>query len=1083
MNPLIKNFIFILLIFLTVSSVFTMFSQTAQNPQTVPLTEVVKNINEGNVKKIVVEGNNITATLQDDSQVKAEKETEAALSQSLTNYGANQEALKVVAIEMKQESGWLSWLGPISAFALPLIIFAFFFFMIFRQAKVGASQAFDFSRARAKLFGAEGHPKDTITFKDVAGLAEAKEELKEIVEFLKFPKKFLAMGARIPRGVLLMGPPGTGKTLLARAVAGEAHVPFFHISGSEFVEMFVGVGAARTRDLFNTAKKAAPSIIFIDELDAVGRHRGTGLGGGHDEREQTLNQILTEMDGFERDTNVIVTAASITGETPVLIKRGGKCELSPIAKVIDSYYQESEGDTEKKTPDLEVLGFEKKISTGGTKNNLYFSNSAFKKVRSVFRHRVDEIYEIEYSGGKIRTTGNHSLFVATRWGLKAKMVSEMQPGDVLLNLPCRANRTNDKKEIRSHQFNEEFNLELSVWQPLFEKFEPINLAYQYALANVSQASQTQLGKTLGFSQRTIGKWQQGLCGPRVLSKNYYQHKDILPEIVKVTPDLMRLFGYYTAEGYARKEIDFCLNRNEGQKIEDIKTLMKNLFNLEPQRIRHITPNAVNITYQCTPLANFFAHYCGKGAKNKHIPSFLFEAPFEYFQEFFRGYFWGDGHIDKQKRGEATSVSKQLILELNWLFRMHGLKSYVHSFTVKEGRRINFGKPLPETIAWRLGFGKTQNPLSVLDERKKGNVNRAIVKNIKKLPYDGYVYDFCGCENEAFFAGESPVLAHNTNRPDVLDPALLRPGRFDRRVVLDLPDINDREAVLKIHAKGKPLSLNVNLREIAERTPGFSGADLANLMNEAAILSARRNKQQVFQEELLESIDKVLLGPERRSHILSKDEKLIAAYHEAGHALVASSLPRAEPVRKISIIARGRAAGYTLKLPMEEKHLKNKSDFTADLAMFLGGYVAEELVFGEITTGASNDLEKASELARSLVKEYGMSERLGPIAFGEKEELVFLGKDIGEQRNYSEKVAEQIDEEVSRFMKEARAAARTILKKRRAILNKIAKTLAEKETIEREEYEALIKGAKSVTIKTAINKPVADKFKKFRVKEI
>ena len=608
-----------------------MFSQTTQNAKEIPLTEVVQKINQGEVKTIVVEDNNITVTFQDGSQAKSKKETETALSQSLVNYGVNQEALKGVEIESKEATGWLSWLGPISIFVLPLLIFVFFFWMIFRQAKVGASQAFDFSRAKARLFGAEGHSKDIITFKDVAGLTEAKEELKEIVEFLKFPKKFLAMGARIPRGVLLMGPPGTGKTLLARAVAGEAHVPFFHISGSEFVEMFVGVGAARTRDLFNTAKKAAPSIIFIDELDAVGRHRGAGLGGGHDEREQTLNQILTEMDGFERDTNVIVTAA-------------------------------------------------------------------------------------------------------------------------------------------------------------------------------------------------------------------------------------------------------------------------------------------------------------------------------------------------------------------------------------------------------------------------------------------------------------------TNRADVLDPALLRPGRFDRRVVLDLPDINDREAVLKIHVKGKPLSLTVNLREIAERTPGFSGADLANLVNEAAILAARRNKQQVSQEELLESIDKVLLGPERRSHILSKDEKLIAAYHEAGHALVASSLPHAEPVRKISIIARGRAAGYTLKLPSEEKHLKTKTEFMADLAMFLGGYAAEELVFGEITTGASNDLEKASELARSLVKEYGMSE-LGPITFGEKEELVFLGKDIGEQRNYSEKTATEIDEEVSRFMKEARTTARTILKKRRAILNKIAKTLAEKETIERGEYEALIKGGKPIAIKNTTNKPVVSKFKKFRVKEI
>ncbi|MDP3990813.1 MAG: ATP-dependent zinc metalloprotease FtsH [Candidatus Nealsonbacteria bacterium] len=625
MKPLIKNFVFILIIFLVVSSLFALFSQPLEKEKEISLTKLVEDINNGEIKEILVSGNNITITYQNDSKAKSKKEIESALSESLLNYGVNQEMLKKVDIRAEESGGVMSWLGPASLFLFPLLIIGVFFWMIFRQAKLGATQTFNFSKARARLFGAEGQPKEKITFKDVAGSLEAKEELKEIVDFLKTPKKFLNMGARIPRGVLLMGPPGTGKTLLARAVAGEAHVPFFHISGSEFVEMFVGIGAARTRDLFATAKKAAPSIIFIDELDAVGRHRGTGLGGGHDEREQTLNQILTEMDGFERDTNVIVMAA-------------------------------------------------------------------------------------------------------------------------------------------------------------------------------------------------------------------------------------------------------------------------------------------------------------------------------------------------------------------------------------------------------------------------------------------------------------------TNRPDVLDSALLRPGRFDRRVVLDLPDINDREEILKIHAKGKPLAINVNLREIAERTPGFSGADLANLVNESALFAARRNKLQVFQEELLESIDKVLLGPERKSHILSEKEKNVAAFHEAGHALVSSSLPQAEPVRKISIIARGRAAGYTLKLPTMERHLKTKSEFLADLATFLGGYCAENLVFGEITTGASNDLEMASELARKLVKEYGMSEKLGPISFGEKEELIFLGKELGEQRNYSEKVAAEIDNEVSNLMKHAQQTAKTILKKRRALLNKIAHTLAEKETIEREEFEKLVKPVKKEKAKTI-------RIKKFRVKEI
>ncbi|MBI2042434.1 MAG: ATP-dependent zinc metalloprotease FtsH [Candidatus Nealsonbacteria bacterium] len=604
MKNLLRNFVFVILIFLSISAIFALVYQPFEEIKQLPLTQLAQDVNEGRIQKIVVEGNNVTITYLDASNAQTKKETETALSQSLNNYGVDKEKLRAVQIETKEDRGLAFWMGPISLFLFPLLIFGVFFWLIFRQARAGASQAFTFSKAGARLFGAEGHPKEKITFKDVANLVEAKEELKEIVDFLKNPKKFLDMGARIPRGVLLMGPPGTGKTLLARAVAGEAHVPFFHISGSEFVEMFVGVGAARVRDLFSTAKKAAPSILFIDELDAVGRHRGTGIGGGHDEREQTLNQILTEMDGFERDTNVIVCAA-------------------------------------------------------------------------------------------------------------------------------------------------------------------------------------------------------------------------------------------------------------------------------------------------------------------------------------------------------------------------------------------------------------------------------------------------------------------TNRPDVLDPALLRPGRFDRRVVIDLPDVNSREEILKIHSIGKPLAPNAHLREIAERTPGFSGADLANLMNEAAILAARQNKKQIFQHELLESIDKVLLGPERRSHILSQDEKKIAAYHEAGHALVATSLPGAEPVRKVSIIARGRAAGYTLKLPAQERHLKNRSEFMSELSSLLGGFCAEKLVFGDITTGASNDLEKASALARKLVKEYGMSEKLGPIAFGEKEELVFLGKELGEQRNYSEQVAAKIDEEVASFIGDAQKRAQQVLKSKRKMLDKIAKALTEKETIEREEFEKLV----------------------------
>ncbi len=606
MNNLVKNLVFVILIFLALGGIFSLLSPSLEKTNEISITQLVKEINQEKIKKVAVSGNELSILYTNDEKATSRKEPGVALPELLINYGTDKEKLNKIEVDVqKEKEGTWSWLMPVLLFGLvPLLTVGLFFWLIFRQSKTGAMQVFDFTKARARLFGAEGHPKDKINFDDVAGSKEAKEELKEIVDFLKNPGKFLKMGARIPRGVLLLGPAGVGKTLLARAVAGEANVPFFHTSGSTFVELFVGVGASRVRDLFATAKKSGRSIIFIDELDAIGRIRGTGIGGGHDEREQTLNQILVEMDGFERDDTRVVIAA-------------------------------------------------------------------------------------------------------------------------------------------------------------------------------------------------------------------------------------------------------------------------------------------------------------------------------------------------------------------------------------------------------------------------------------------------------------------TNRPDVLDPALLRPGRFDRKVILDLPDINDRKEILKIHCREKPLAADINLREIAERTPGFSGADLANLVNEAAIFATRKDKSQIQQQELLESIEKVLLGPERRSHILSKNEKEIAAFHEAGHALVSTFSPRAEPVRKISIIARGTAAGYTLKMPAEDKKIKAKSEFLSELATLLGGYCAERIKFGEITTGASNDLKQASDLARKLVKEYGMSS-LGPISFGEKDELIFLGKEISEQRNYSEKVATQIDSEISKFIKNAEKEADMILTRNKKLLDKIARTLIEKETIEKEEFEKLVK---------------------------
>lgn len=614
MNDLLKNIAIVVVIFLIVSAIFSFFASGQTETKPIAISQLVTDINAGNVKKIIATDNKLSITYKDNATATAQKEPDAALSQTLANLNVDKSKLAAIEIQDVPDSSVWTWLGPLLLGSiLPLAVLMILFFFIFRQAKGNAMQAFDFTKARTRILGPGDDKKEKITFNDVAGLKEAKEELNEIIDFLKNPQKYLKMGAKIPRGVLLMGLPGTGKTLLARAIANEAAVPFFSISGSEFIELFVGVGASRVRSLFEQAHKVKRAIIFIDEIDSIGKVRGVGVTGGHEEREQTLNQILAEMDGIESEEGIIVLGA-------------------------------------------------------------------------------------------------------------------------------------------------------------------------------------------------------------------------------------------------------------------------------------------------------------------------------------------------------------------------------------------------------------------------------------------------------------------TNRPESLDPALLRPGRFDRRIVLDLPDVNDREAILKIHCRKTPLSQNVNLREVAERTPGFSGADIANVVNEAALLAAKRNKTIIEQTEFLESIEKVLLGPEKKSHLLTKDEKRIAAYHESGHALVSVNMPKSEPVRKISIISRGMAAGYTLKTPIEEKRLKTREDFIAEMATLLGGLSAEKLIFGQSTTGSSNDLRQASDMARKMVKQFGMSP-LGPIVFGEREEMAFLGREFGDIRNYSEVVAAKIDEEVARLIEESQKMATNILTQKRQTLDKIAERLIEKETIEKEEFEKLA----GVNVKSNENK--------------
>jgi len=720
-----------------------------------------------------------------------------------------------IKINKKAEVSLVQLLLSFILNVLPVAIIIWFIWQMFKQTQRGTSQIFTFGKSGIKVYNPDDPNK--VTFKDVANLEEAKQELMEIVEFLKNPDKFLKIGAKIPKGVLLVGPPGSGKTLLARATAAEAGVPFFYISGSEFVEMFVGVGA------------------------------------------------------------------SVSGDTPVLIKKNGKVKLLPIKKVVDRYYKENEEGVIKFVDGLETLGYE-------SKGKYFFKRPKWTKVKGVFRHKVNKIYEIYFRGGKIKVTGDHSIFVREKNKIVCKRASELKVGDVLVNLPVDNNLLNEINKIASGK-----------------------LADKTKISDCKIITTTKLNIYQLIEKSTIYLWL----------KSWESSQK--PVITKI---LVKPYNDYV--------YDFCGCENEAFFGGEKPILLHN------SRVR----DAFTIA-------------------KRNQPCILF--------------------ID-----EIDAIGKV------------------------------------------RGVGITGG-----HEEREQTLNQILV------------------EMDGFEKGTKVIVLAATNRPDVLDPALLRPGRFDRKIVLDLPDVKAREEILKIHLRDKRVG-KVNLKQIAELTPGFSGADLANLCNEAAILAARRNKEFIEQEDLLDSIEKVLLGPERKTKVYSKKEKEIAAYHEAGHAVVTHYLPHTSPVQKISIISRGRAGGYTLKTPLEERSFYFKREFLDELASILGGYAAEKLIFNDVTTGASNDLEIATDLARQLVLKFGMSEKLGPVSFSKPL------KEFPLEKEYSEKTAEIIDEEVKTIINQALERALKVLNLKRDKLEKVAKILMKKEVIERKQFERIVK-EKKVTL--------------------
>ncbi|MCJ7804269.1 AAA family ATPase [Patescibacteria group bacterium] len=820
---------------------------------------------------------------------------------------------------------------------------------------------------------------------------------------------------------------------------------------------------------------------------------------------------------------LVGVGASVTGDTPVLIKKDDQVKLLPIGEVIDQYYQGKEEGRVIKVTDLQTLGFSKTTNRfWGTHSKqskkMVFEKSAWQPIAGVYRHKVNQIYEIQFLGGVIRTTGDHSVFVRTHGGITPKRVDQLKAGEILVNLPMNVRKWDkiQKKTIhrlKFHEFPTETNLYLDFWHEDSEW----QGKYAYVFAYEDQFSSRQIAEQIRVSQGTVLNWQKGIHTPQLLSRKLV--KLDLPEKVKMTPHLMKIFGLYTAEGRATGCLEFTLGIKEKDLQKECLDLMRKVFDLTKPTLEKTKDNTVRIKYYSHHLGRFFSRFCGNGSHCKHVPGFIWDLPREYFLAYLEGWAKGDGYTTKQGKLSITSVSKQLILEMAWLCSMHGFKVGIkHEF--QKGGRIIKNKPLPDLESWTLIIGKTSNPFLEEEIEYPHQIKRCLVKKVIKEPFKGYVYDFCGVENEGFFGGEKPILFHNsrvrdlfnnakkaapaiifideidaigrqrglgftgghdereqtlnqilvemdgfnpndnviilaaTNRGDLLDPALLRPGRFDRRVVLDMPDLEDRQAILAIHARGKPFVKEVNWENVSRRTVGFSGADLENMLNEAAILAARENRNSINAEDIEEAATKVKLGPEKK-RLQSEEERKMTAYHEAGHAVVSFVLPNIDPVHRISIVSRGMAMGFTLIPPKKDRYTETKSRLLETIATLLGGRAAEELIFNEFTAGAASDIDQATRIARQMVVDFGMSS-LGPTYLGPQIETTEWGRSWMQPSEISPEMQAKVDREIKKIVDESYQRALEILKKAKKRLAVVADKLIKQETLEGEDFERLMK---------------------------
>ena len=1040
MKSLIKYILIVFVILVVISGLVAMFqSPFANQTEEISLSKLVAQINAGEVKEIVVRGDQLDILLTNDNKETSKKEVGVALGESLINLGVDRNKLAQVSVDIKSESGALYYISNFLPLILPFIFVLIIFWFMFRQAQRGAMTAFNFGKSKARLANEENGKKKT-TFKDVAGLVEAKEEVAEVVEFLRDPRKFQKLGARMPRGVLLVGSPGTGKCITGDTtiLTNKGLIEIAEIPKYFFVNK-------------NDGKVFGTEVCSIENksLKPLSALASNWYNLGLQKTIKIITRIGLRLEGTEEHPIVIIDKD--TGD--FVFRRLDQIKNGDIAVV--NYNQQVFGDY-KRIPTQQtayVLGL--LCGDGGLsiKDRIYFTNAdpnLVKVTNNYFKQNFGKGFTKVLAAKYDYLISDQSIKETLRnWGIEDTYARGKKIPDTILLGPkeyitsfLRGLFDTDgycgKEEVELSSASKKLAGQTSMllWNlgiinRMHNRIKRYNGQEQYYLSITGtglDAFSREIGFTVPHKKNQLEILLSKHRNPNVdlvffqqkRLENLWQYfKTEVGELNRkfyANPLYRQLFAYIKYEkNPSKKSLDRILELF-ASKVNKISRLPEYRFLQELGDTRFfLTPivkieKGENIVYDFTVpkihsfTGNFFINHntlLAKAVANEANVPFYYVSGSE-FVEMFVGV--GANRVrDTFETAKKTAPSIIFIDEIDAIGRHRGAG---------------------------LGGGH--------DEREQ-TLNQILV------------------EMDGFGTNDAVVIFSATNRPDILDPALLRPGRFDRRIILDEPSINDREAILKIHAADKPLAKGVNLRVAAERTPGFSGADLANLLNEAAILAARKNQKEIIQDNLFQAIEKVILGPERRSHIFSKKEKKITAYHEAGHALVAISVPYTDPVHKVSIVSRGRAGGYTLKLPTEDKHLKSRSEFESELAVLLGGYTAERITFNELTPGASNDLKVASELARKMVTQYGMSDKLGPITFGEKGELVFLGKELTTEKNYSEETAQLIDAEVKRFITGAFKKAREVLTKKMDVLEKIAKELITKETLEQKEFYALVRG--------------------------